>query len=114
MLQLNNFIGLRADLRVMSDKEKCMAGFVKLTKNLHNPLLILSVEVSGWLVRQKDLRLIDQGARDADPLLLAAREFGRIMAHPLFKPDFTYGLSGLFPIGHTVKILGQHHILQGS
>jgi len=71
MLQLNNFIGLRADLRVMSDKEKCMAGFVKLTKNLHNPLLILSVEVSCRLVSQNDLGLVNHGPRDADPLLFA-------------------------------------------
>ena len=47
----------------------------------------LAIEVAGRLVAQQQRRVGDDGARDADALLLAARELARIVVHPLAEPD---------------------------
>ena len=45
------------------------------------------VEVSRRLVRQQDRRIVDEGPRDRDPLLLAARQLAREAALPVRQPE---------------------------
>ena len=45
------------------------------------------VEVAGGLVGQQHLGLLDQGAGDRHPLLLAAGHLGRQVAQPVAEPD---------------------------
>ena len=47
----------------------------------------LLVQVAGWLVREKDARPVGEGARERDPLLLAARELGGVVVEPTGQPD---------------------------
>ncbi len=47
----------------------------------------LAIEVAGRLVAQQQRRVGDDGARDADALLLAARELARVVIGPLAEPD---------------------------
>ena len=46
----------------------------------------VEVERAGWLVTEKQRRLLDEGARDRDPLLLAAGELGREVIGPIPRP----------------------------
>jgi hypothetical protein len=45
---------------------------VELLEELHDFLALVGVQVAGRLVREDQLRIGDDGARDADELLLAA------------------------------------------
>src|SRR5690242_8715824 len=47
----------------------------------------LAVEVARGLVTQEKGRIGHDRARDADPLLLSARELPRIVPHPVAEPD---------------------------
>ena len=45
------------------------------------------VEVAGGLVREQNLRPLDQGPRDRDPLLLAAGQLGGVCTGLLLEAD---------------------------
>ena len=47
------------------------------------------VEIAGRLVRQQQLRIVDERAGDCDPLLLAAGQLIRMVIEPLAEPDGT-------------------------
>jgi hypothetical protein len=55
------------------------------------------VEVARRLIGQQDLGLFDQGAGDADPLLLAAGQLGRQVPCPLGETDLVQCLRGPGP-----------------
>jgi hypothetical protein len=54
------------------------------------------VQVPGRLVGQQDLGLLDQGAGDGHPLLLAAGQFARQVLRPVAEPDAVQGGSDPF------------------
>jgi hypothetical protein len=47
-----------------------------------DPSFGLAVDVTGRLVEDDDRRIVEQGPRDGDPLVLAAREFDSTLADP--------------------------------
>jgi hypothetical protein len=47
---------------------------VKFAQQAQDDFFVDGVEVAGGLVGEHDLRIVDEGARDADPLLLASGE----------------------------------------
>ena len=59
MLQLDNFIRLRADLRVVSDKEESVPSSVKVMKDFHDGLFVFRIQVPRGLVSQNDLGLVN-------------------------------------------------------
>jgi hypothetical protein len=61
--------------------------FVQSLKGLHDLGASPAVEIAGGLIRQDQAGVIDQGARDGDPLLLSARELSGLMAAPIGEPD---------------------------
>src|SRR5580693_2084489 len=56
--------------------------FVELSNEVHDFRTRLAVEIAGGLIRQQELRLINQCSCERGPLLLAARKFGRTMPQP--------------------------------
>ena len=62
-----------------------------------------SVESAGGLVAQEDLGLLDDRARDGDPLLLAARHLRRIVVAPRGQPDQIQRLVGRHGPGREVR-----------
>ena len=61
-------------LAVVGDDEHGRAGAVDPVEQLHDPDRGLGVEVSGRLVGEQQRRVVDEGARDRDALLLSAGE----------------------------------------
>ena len=70
---MDGTIRITLHLRVMGAEDKGGIPFPEyLTQKLHDLLAGPGVQVAGWLVRQHDGRLSDDGAGDADALLLTA------------------------------------------
>ena len=68
-------IGKLSRIRVVSDHQHGLAQLlVGLLQQGEHGFRILGVEIAGGLVRQDDRRLVDQGARQRNPLLLTAGE----------------------------------------
>ena len=64
----------------MGDEHECCAGFFPHSEQrIDNLTAGCAIEISSWLIRQYDSRLAAERARDCDPLLFAARQFGRKM-----------------------------------
>jgi sigma-B regulation protein RsbU (phosphoserine phosphatase) len=71
----------------------------QLFQERHNLVARTFVEVAGGLVREEHSWSLDQGPRDSNPLLLAARQLGRQMPGPLVQPDLSQRLPGaLLPV----------------
>ena len=47
---------------------------MKLGENLHDIRGNLSIQISGWLIDEKERRIIDQGAGNRHPLLFSGGE----------------------------------------
>src|SRR5438067_11305483 len=61
----------------MRDLHDGGAALVERAEQLHDFFALRRVQVAGRLVRENDLRIGDDRARDADALLLTARELAR-------------------------------------
>src|SRR6476619_5467546 len=61
-------------LAIVSDHENRRAGAVDAVEELHDPDARVGVKVPGRLVADEERRMVDDGARDRDALLLAAGE----------------------------------------
>ena len=79
---------------------------MQLAQQAQDDLFVDGVQVAGGLIGENDLGIVDQGARDADPLLLSARELSGQMPGTLFQSHMGQGCERLRLIGHAVKILG--------
>ena len=60
----------------MRDEHDCLAAFLEFVEGLHHERSGCGVQVSRRLIRQDDGRIVDEGARDGNPLHLSARELG--------------------------------------
>src|SRR5580704_5730430 len=106
-------VGLAGDVRVVRDHQDRMAGMVQLAEDFQDDLFIGFVEIAGGLVGQDDLRLIDQRARDGYALLFAAGELRGEVRHAFPHADAAQGFFRLLFIGHAVKVLREHDVLDG-
>ncbi len=59
----------------------------RLAKSCHEFFARRRVEVAGRLVGQQDRRVVDECARDRDPLLLTAGELARLVVGAVGEPD---------------------------
>src|SRR4051794_39461102 len=75
------------DLVVVRGHHDRRPGAVDPVEQAHDADAGGGVEVSGRLVGQQDRRAVDEGARDGDPLLLAARQLVREPALLAREPD---------------------------
>lgn len=71
--EADDALGAGGDAVVVSDHDDGPAGFPKVVKQGHDLLPALRVEVSRRLIGQEDRRIVGQGARQRDPLLLSSR-----------------------------------------
>ena len=60
---------------------------VELLEQREDLVGALAIEVAGGLVGDDDGRVVDDGARDGDALLLPARELPRVVAHAVLEAD---------------------------
>ena len=69
---------------------------VQLLDDPHDLAARSCIEVSGRFVGQEDRRGLDQRPGYADPLLLAAREFDRLVVHSIGQSDLGQGIQRPF------------------
>ena len=70
---------VRGDVLFVRDHDDCYAALVELLKYRHDLDAGAAVEIAGGLVGQQHLRVVDQGARDRDALLLATGKLAGMM-----------------------------------
>ena len=85
---------------------------VQFAQQAQDDLFVDRVQIAGGLVGQNDLGIVDQGARDADPLLLPAGKVGRQMPGAVLQAHMGQGRQRLPLVGHAVKVLGQHDVFE--
>ena len=88
MVEIHPAIGQVAGVLVMRHHHDGAALRVKVAEDLEDNALIIGVQIACGLVRQDDLRIVDQRARDRDPLLLATRKLRRQVFCPASIPTF--------------------------
>ena len=72
----------------MRDKDKRSSGVpIQVEHDFDHLLACLRIEISRRLVGKQNLRPIDEGAGERDPLLFAAGELGGIMLGPIAQAD---------------------------
>ena len=82
-------------LAVMRGDDHGRPARVHLAKQIHDFERQVRIEIAGRLVRQHDLRIVDEGAGNGDALLLAAGELFGMSIHPVLQADPFQHLKGL-------------------
>ncbi len=112
VMELDAPVGQRADLRVMGHEDDRVPGPVQAGEDLENDARVILVEISRGLVGQDESRLIDERARDADPLLLAAGHLARPRVELGFETDLDERCARLRLVGHGMVMLRDHDVLE--
>ena len=76
----------------------------------HDDGLIHLVQVAGGLIREDQLRLVDQRSRNAHPLLLSTRELGWQMVKPVTESHAAQRIRRFSLVRQAVQVLRQHHV----
>ena len=84
--ETDHALGIGRDVGVMSHQHHRHALAVQFDEQLHHLLGGGGVERAGGLVGQEQERLVDDGARDRDALLLSARELVGQVIHAIGQP----------------------------
>ncbi len=84
-------------LAVVRHHQDRRAGAVDAIKELHDPHGGVGVEVSGRLVTDQERRVVDEGARNRDSLLLASGELIGEGVHLVREADHVHDLGHLAP-----------------
>ena len=73
------------------------------------------VEVPGRLVGEEEVRVVDEGAGDGHPLLLAARQFAGVVSQAVREPDGGELLAGpVERVGGARELARRGHVLEGG
>src|ERR671936_856228 len=78
-------------------------------EQIHDLERQIGIEVTGRFVGQNQLRIIDEGACDGDPLLLSARQFFGQRVHAMLKPHPFEYLKGLALLRRERQSEDAHH-----
>ena len=87
---------------------------VKFAQQAQDDLFIQRIKIASRLVGKNNLRIVDQGPRDADALLLAPGKLRWQVMHPLAQAYAGQRFNRFFLIGHAVEVLRQHDIFDGG
>jgi hypothetical protein len=88
ILHLKDAVHVLAHAQVMCDNDPGAVVFVdEIRERLHDLIGAFGVKGGGRLVCQNDGRIMDQGTRDGDALLLAAGELRREVVQPVTEPE---------------------------
>ena len=71
---------------VRDEHDRGSGRLVELFQQFHDAGAGYAVEIASRLVRKKNLRRVREGTGDGDALLLASRELGREVIHPVAEP----------------------------
>src|SRR5512141_2975153 len=74
---------MRGDVRLVRNHDDCLTGACKLLEDTHDLFGCGRIEVSGWLISQKNRRLVYKRTRDRDALPLSARQLVRTVRYPV-------------------------------
>jgi hypothetical protein len=78
IFDVNHSMGEAQYTRVVRNDQHPARGILgDLGQERHDRVAVFAIEGSGWLIRENGRWLSHDGARDGDPLLLAAAEFER-------------------------------------
>ncbi len=110
--KLDAAVGLARDVRVVRHHQDGVAGVVQFAENLEDHCFVGLVEISGGLVGENDLRLIDQRARNGHSLLLAAGELRGEMRQAVAESHTLQRFLGLLFVRDAMEILRKHHIFK--
>src|SRR6476660_5658212 len=83
----NVSLGVSGDVLLVRDHDDGDAVLVELLENGQDLDACAAVEIAGRFIRQQDLRIIDQRARNRDALLLTAGKLTRKMILTTREPD---------------------------
>src|SRR5258708_37102055 len=114
VMQLNTTVGQAGDDWVVSDHHDGTALLVEFAQEAQDELFVLRVEVACGFVGQNDARIVNQGAGDADALLLSAGKLRGQMMRAIGEPNTGEGFDGFSFVGHAVKILREHDVFDGG
>jgi len=87
MVELDPPVGHPPNRMVVGDHYDGMAVAAKVAEDAHHFIFVLLVEISGWFIGQNYIGVVDERARNADPLLFAARELPWQVMEPATESD---------------------------
>ena len=104
-------------LRIVRDHyDRLIKSIVQLAKHLQNQFRVFRIEIAGRFVRQDNRRPVDDGARQGDALLLAARKLEWLVMHLVFQVQHSENLAAAIRIVRAVSMnaFGQSQVAFGS
>lgn len=110
MRECDAAIGQASDGGRVRDHENSMSFAVQFVEELDHGLLVGFIQVSGRLVGENELRMIDQRPGNSNTLLFAPGKFSRQMLDAIAQAYTLERFPRLFLIGAAVKILRQHYV----
>ncbi len=90
-----------------------MAFGIQFAEEVHHQAFVLFVQVARRFIGKNQNRVIDEGAGDADALLLAAGQFAGEMVRAIGKAHPFQSFEGFFAVRDAVVVLGYHQIFHG-
>ena len=88
LVEMQRALGARRRVRIVRHHDDGLALVaIERLQQIEDLVARLAIEVARRLVAEQQRRVGDDRARDADALLLAARELARIVVHPLAEAD---------------------------
>ena len=112
VMQFDAAVGQAGDYGVVRDHHDGASLAMQFAQQAQDDLFVDRIQIAGGLVGQNDFRIVDQGARDAHPLLLAAGELGGQMPGAVFQAHVGQRRERLLLVGHAVKVLRQHDVFE--
>src|SRR3954468_9383734 len=94
VFETNHAARARGDVRLVRDDDDRDAAPVDGLEQIHELVRSVGIERARRLVREHELRLADERARDGDALPLAARKLGRQVMRARLEPDAVEVLEG--------------------
>jgi hypothetical protein len=69
LVQCHEMLAIQAcQIQIMVHDDNCYTLVMQSPEGFHNLVLILDIEVTGWLVKEQDLRFLGKGSRQHYPL----------------------------------------------
>ena len=92
--KMNAALGKFCDVGLVGDHHHRQPIVIQLLKHFENFDGSPAIQISGGFVGQQDGRVIDQSARNRNPLLLASGKLGREVLHAVSQVPPVQGLRG--------------------
>jgi hypothetical protein len=83
--QLDASLCPSCEIVIMGDQHNRLAAVVQVTQDVKDHISGLRIQIAGWLIRKKDVRVVYKRSCYRNPLLLTARELTRVIIEPVTK-----------------------------